>query len=425
MNVELITIGAELLSGHTLNTNAQYIGEQLAVAGVIVSRQISIPDDHDTIVAAIRESLARASWVIVSGGLGPTNDDVTKKALARVFNRTLIFHDEILATLKERFTRAGREPTPFLDTQAVQPADAELIPNELGTAVGIILTEAGRSLAAVPGVPREMRPMITDTIVPKIAAQAGTSVVTCTWCTTGWPESRLYGLLEPLIHDHPEITVAFLPSELGVKLRFSAQREPAAAREAVAAGVTLKSPAALDRFLELVRPRLEDSLYAEENIGLEVVVGQMLRERRMTISTAESCTGGLLAKRLTDVPGSSEYMLSGFVVYANRTKAELLGVDPGLIEHHGAVSEPVVRAMADGAVARSGSDCAISITGIAGPDGGTIGKPVGLVWLSAAIRNHETTTREVRLTGDREMIRARAAQAGLNLLRRRLIGSDL
>jgi nicotinamide-nucleotide amidase len=406
MTVELITIGAELLSGHTLNTNVRYIGEQLALAGVGLSRQISIPDDHDTIVAAIRESLGRADWVIVSGGLGPTHDDITKKAIARVFNRTLVFRDEILTLLKERYARLGREPGQYLDTQAVQPADSEFIPNELGTAVGILLNDGGKWLAAVPGVPREMRPMISAHIVPKIAAQVKTAVHSRTWATTGWPESRLYAVLELLIHDHPDVSVAFLPSELGVKLRFSARGADA--------------QVALERFAGLVRPRLEDALYAEHDTGLEEVVGQMLRDKQMTISVAESCTGGLLAKRLTDVPGASAYVVSGYVVYANRAKTELLGVDPLLIEKHGAVSEPVARAMAEGALARSHADCSISVTGIAGPDGGTPEKPIGLVWLAITMKGAETTAREVRLMGNREMIRARAAQAGLNMLRLRL-----
>jgi len=408
MRVELITIGAELLSGHTLNTNAQYIGEQLALAGVGLARQVSIPDEHDTIIAAVRESLGRADWVIISGGLGPTNDDITKKAIARVFNRTLVFHDEILALLKERYVRLGREPGPYLDTQAVQPADAELVPNELGSAVGIILRDGEHWLAAVPGVPREMEPMIADYIVPKIAAQAKTSVFSLTWSTTGWPESRLYAVLESLIHENPGISVAFLPSELGVKLRFSASGADA--------------HPALERFAEEVRPRLEDALYAEEDIGLEVVVGRMLRDRQMTICLAESCTGGLLAKRLTDVPQASAYVVAGYIVYANRAKIELLGVDPELIDQHGAVSEPVARAMAEGALAHSRADCAIAVTGIAGPSGGTPEKPVGLVWLAMAMKGTETSAREIRLMGNREMIRARAAQAGLNMLRLRLLG---
>lgn len=406
MNVELITIGGELLSGHTLNTNAQFIGERLAEAGVALARQISIPDDHEIIVSAIRESLGRADWVIVSGGLGPTNDDVTKKALARVFNRTLVFHDELLAMLKQRYTARGREPGPFLDTQAVQPADAELIPNEVGSAVGIILSDGGKTLAAVPGVPREMRPMIAGHIVPRIAAQSKIGVLSKTWSTTGWPESRLYEVLEPMIRDNPDVSFAFLPSELGVKLRFSAHGASA--------------PATLERLADQVRPLLEDSLYAEDDIGLEVIVGGMLRARQMTISVAESCTGGLLAKRLTDVPGSSAYVVSGHVVYANRAKSELLGVEPALIQAHGAVSEPVARAMAEGAIARFQTDCAVAITGVAGPDGGTPEKPVGLVWLAVAMKDKGTTARELRLMGDREMIRARAAQAGLNLLRLRM-----
>jgi len=262
----------------------------------------------------------------------------------------------------------------------------------------------------MPGVPREMQPMISVHIAPKIAAQAKAMVVSHTWSTTGWPESKLYAALESLIREHSEISVAFLPSELGVRLRFSAGGADA--------------HAALERFVQQVRPKLDEALYAEDDTDLDVVVGRMLRDRQMTISVAESCTGGLLAKRLTDAAGASSYVVSGYVVYANRAKTELLGVDPLLIDEHGAVSEPVARAMADGALARSGTDCAIAITGIAGPDGGTPEKPVGLVWLAVAMKGSETLSRKIRLMGSREMIRARAAQAGLNMLRLRLLGSQ-
>jgi len=407
MTIDLITIGSELLSGVTLNTNATFIGDQLARAGLRLSRQIAIPDDLDTIIATVRESLARADWVIVSGGLGPTNDDVTKNAIARVFDRPLVFHDEILAEIKGRLARVGRSVTPLVETQALLPRGADIIPNSVGTAVGIVLTEGSSTLVAVPGVPREMRPMITDYIVPRIAAQAKATIASFVWSTTGWPESRLYETLEPSIRKHTELEVAFLPSELGVRLRVT--------------GSGVDAPQALRRLAEAIRPLIADAVYAEDDIGLEVVLARLLGERQLTLALAESCTGGLAAKRMTDVPGSSAYMLAGFVTYANRAKIELLGVDPSLIDAHGAVSEPVACAMAEGARARVDADCAIGITGIAGPEGGTPDKPVGLVWLAVAMRDQPTTAQQMRFLGDREMIRARAAQAALNLLRLRLL----
>ena len=410
MTVELITIGSELLSGVTLNTNAQFIGDRLAQAGVLVSRQISIPDDHDTIVSVIRESLGRADWIIVSGGLGPTGDDITKKALARVFNRPLIFHDELLERLKERYVRRGRPIPPLLDTQAVQPGDAELLPNEIGSAVGIILTEGDKTLVAVPGVPLEMSAMISTHIVPRIAAAVKSRVESRTWSTTGWTESRLCEVLEPVIAAHSEITVAFLPSLQGIKLRFTATG-PDAGRE-------------LDLITQKALPLVAGALYAEEDIGIEVVVGRLLTRQHQTIAVAESCTGGLVAKRLTDVPGSSEYVYGGMVVYDNRAKIKLLGVDRAMIETHGAVSEPVARAMADGALARCQTDCSLAVTGIAGPAGGTEEKPVGLIWLATAFKNRDTTSQSIQLMGNREMIRARAAQAALNMIRLRLLGHE-
>jgi len=409
MDVELITIGTELLSGVTLNTNTHFIGDQLAKAGVALSRQVSIPDDHDTIVDTIHESMARADWVIVSGGLGPTGDDITKKALARAFNRQLVFHDELLARLKERYTRRGRPLSLHLDTQAVQPADSEFIPNELGTAVGILMTEGGKTLVALPGVPQELRAMIVDHVVPRIAAAAKTRVESRTWSTTGWTESHLFEVLESAIGAHPEIAVAFLPSLQGIRLRFTASG-PDASRE-------------LELFTDEIRPLIAGALYAEEEIGVETTVGQLLTEQRKTVALAESCTGGLVAQRLTDVSGASAYLFAGLVTYDNRAKIELLGIDPSLIETHGAVSEEVARAMAEGAVARCKTDCALSITGIAGPDGGTEEKPVGLVWMAVTL-DGKTTSRSIRTMGNREMIRARAAQAALNMLRLRLLGRE-
>lgn len=407
MTIELITIGSELLAGLTLNTNTRFVGEALTGAGLNLSRQTSIPDDLDVIVATLQESLIRADWVIVSGGLGPTNDDVTKKALARVFNRQLVFHDEILVMLKERYSRSGRPINPHLETQAVQPAGAEFIPNDFGTAVGIVLREGAHTLVAVPGVPREMRPMIADHVVPRIAREAQVHSESRIWSTTGWPESRLYDAIEPLIAAYPQVSVAFLPSELGVRLRFTASGP--------------NNAQSLDQITGEARPRITECLYAERDVGLETVVAENLFSRGQTIAVAESCTGGLIAKRLTDVPGSSAYMLAGFVVYANEAKVRDLGVPAALIETHGAVSEPVARAMAEGAITRTGADLSIAVTGIAGPTGGTPEKPVGLVWLAAGRKGAETVSREIRLLGDRELIRIRAAQAALAMVWRMVV----
>jgi len=407
MTIELLTIGSELLAGRTLNSNALFIGDELSRAGLTLSRQTSIPDQHEIIVATLRECIERADWVIVSGGLGPTNDDVTKNALSHVFERPLIFHPEILEALKARYQKLGRTITPLLDTQALLPKDAEFIPNEYGTAVGIVLTEGRTTVVAVPGVPREMEPMVRDVIIPRIAAQAKTHSQTITWSTVGWPESRLYETLSRVMADNPEVEVAFLPSELGVRLRFTTHGPDA--------GMLLT------RFTDAARPLVAESLYAEDDVGLEVVVGRMLQQRGFTIVLAESCTGGLIAKRLTDVPGSSAYVWGGYVTYDNRAKTDMLGVNPELIAKHGAVSEEVVTAMAKGAIARSGADCSIAVTGIAGPDGGTPDKPVGTVWLATAIKGDSVSTKRFNLLGDREVIRARAAQAALNMLRGRLL----
>lgn len=407
MQIELITIGSELLAGQTLNTNAMFIGDQLGKAGLVLSRQISIPDNHDVIVATLEESMARARWIIVSGGLGPTNDDVTKAAVADTLGRPLVFHDAIMQELRERYTRLGRPVTPYLETQALLPANAEIIPNPLGTAVGFYLNSKGATIAVVPGVPREMRPMISEFIVPSIAADADNSTRTVIWSTTGVAEARLLELMEPLMKEHVEILVAFLPSEYGVRLKFTASGQFASPQ--------------LDRWSAIVRPLLGTSVYAEEDVGLEIVLGAMLRERRLKLALAESCTGGLAAKRMTDVPGSSAYVLGSMVTYSNDAKVKLLGVDAGAIDRHGAVSKVVAEAMAEGALAKLGADCALAITGVAGPDGGTAEKPVGTVWVASAIKGMATGASQFHFMGDRQMIRERAAQAALNQLRLRLL----
>jgi len=409
MKIELITIGSELLAGQTLNTNAMFVGDQLGKAGLTLSRQISIPDDLDVIVSTLEESMTRAEWIIVSGGLGPTNDDVTKAAIAEALGRSLVMHDDIMTELKDRYVKSGRPVTPYLETQAILPANAEIIPNPIGTAVGFYLKSRNTTIAVVPGVPREMHPMIAEHIVPRIADEVDVSATTIIWSTTGMAESRLYELLDPTMKANPTIAVAYLPSEYGVRLKFTAQGASA--------------PTELETWASIVRPLLGSAVYAEEDIGLEVVLGGMLRERGLTVAFAESCTGGLAAKRMTDVPGSSDYVIGGFVTYRDEMKSSLLGVDPRLIETRGAVSEEVAIAMADGAATKTGANCAVSITGIAGPGGQRPGKPVGTVWIATAIKNHPTEAVRLQIMGDRHMIRERAAQAAINQLRLRLLGS--
>ena len=408
MKIELITIGSELLAGQTLNTNALFVGDQLGKAGLTLSRQIAIPDDLDVIVSTLEESMTRAEWIIVSGGLGPTNDDVTKAAIAEALGRSLVMHEEIMTELKERYAKSGRPVTPYLETQAVLPANAEIIPNAVGTAVGFYLRSKGTTIAVVPGVPREMRPMIAEHIVPRIADESDVTATTVIWSTSGTAESRLYELIEPLMRAHPGIAVGFLPSEHGVRLKFTASGANALAN--------------MKTWTDEIRPLVASAIYAEEDIAMEIVLGQLLRTRGMKVAFAESCTGGLAAKRMTDIAGSSDYVQGGFVVYQDEAKTNLLGVDPQLIKTQGAVSEQVVIAMAEGAAKKLDADCGVAITGIAGPSGARPGKPVGTVWIATAIKNQPTEAVRLQLMGDRQMIRERAAQAALNHLRLRLVG---
>lgn len=417
--VELVTIGDELLLGFTIDTNAAHLARELSSIGVAIRRRATVGDTAEEIVNAVRESLERTGAVITTGGLGPTSDDLTKPAIASLFGRGMRLDQEHVAWMEQRWLqRFGRQMPESNRAQAMLPEGARKLVNNHGSAPGIWLEdERGRWVAMLPGVPREMRGMLADTLLPLVrdrvlGSGAETVVRSRTLRTTGVAESLLADQIDPIRETLGDLTLAYLPAPDGVDLRLTTRGAPPA-----------EADARLDRAAHIVRSRVGRSIYAEGDSDMPTVVLALCRERRLTIAVAESCTGGLLGARLTSIPGSSDVVLGGVIAYANDVKSALLGVSESDLAEHGAVSEPVARRMAEGVRERVGASIGISITGVAGPGGGTPDKPVGTVWIAAAFGN-DTRARLLRLLGDREEIRRRATQSALEMVRRALLGHD-
>jgi nicotinamide-nucleotide amidase len=409
MNIELVTIGTELLLGMTVDTNGAEIARALAATGVRVVRRTSVSDRPEEIRDAVSEALARTGAVLTTGGLGPTRDDITKRVVAELFGAALEFNQDVWAALVERFARLERTPVASNRTQAEVPRGATVLPNRWGTAPGLWLEGLPGLVILLPGVPFEMRRLLEHEVIPRLTSRSTGGVIRSLLVrTSGIPESFLAERLGEIERDIAPLTLAYLPGLEGVDLRVSAWN---------------LEPEETDRRLRAaadeLRARAGSCVYGEGESDLAALVLEQARSKGLKLGVAESCTGGLLGARLTEIPGSSEVFVGGIIAYDNRLKVELLDVSPALIAEHGAVSEPVARAMATGAARRCGADAALSVTGIAGPGGGTPSKPVGTVWLGCSL-NGAVEARRVLFTGSRHDIRARAAQAALFYLYRLL-----
>lgn len=414
---EIITIGDELLYGHTVDTNAAYISETVTSAGAQVIRRTTVGDNVDDITEAIARAMHRAELVITTGGLGPTNDDLTKKAICKYFKRPLIFHDDILRLIENRFKARGITMPAINQNQALLPQGAEFIENELGSAVGIAIEEEGRLFVSTPGVPDEMKPMISSWVAAAIRRRSGSLVTLHRKIrTVGILESALYEKVIDLLEGknigagEEKISVAFLPSMKGVDIRLSTltRNEKDGRRK-------------IDELEAKILERADKYIYGFGDDTLAETVGRMLKERKATLAVAESCTGGLLGKIITDIPGSSDYFLGGVIAYSNDLKIRLLSVPEEVLMKHGAVSEECARHMADGARKSLGATVAVSITGIAGPSGGTEQKPVGLTYIGLSAADYGRVS-ESRFGKDRERNRERCAVTALDIVRRYLLG---
>ena len=410
MKLEVVTIGTELLLGQTIDTNAAELGRVLAAAGVEVVRHTSVADRPELIRAAVSEALDRTGFVITTGGLGPTRDDMTKREVAAVFGKALQLDETVLRALEDRFRRLGRAMPAVNRTQAEVPEGATVLPNPRGTAPGLWVADRARVVVMLPGVPSEMRGLLAEEVLPRLAA-LGTGLVVRSRSvrTTGIAESALAERVGAIEEEIAPLTLAYLPSTEGVDLRVTAWglRDDEAERR-------------LSQVAAVLRERAGEHAYGADGADLAAVVLDQLRARKGRLVVAESCTGGLLGARITAVPGASRVFIGGVVAYDDVVKSGTLDVSPELLEQYGAVSEQVVRAMAEGVQRQFAVDAALAITGIAGPTGGTAVKPVGTVWLAARWGAHTRALKRI-FPGDRGEIRARSAQAALDLLRRVLV----
>jgi nicotinamide-nucleotide amidase len=412
MRAEVLSIGTELLLGSIIDSNAAYVAEQLAAVGIDVVWKTTVGDDEGRIGEALRLALNRSEIVIATGGLGPTEDDMTCRAIAAVLARPVVRDDAVLEAIRRRFSDRGMVMPKNNERQALIPEGAVVLANLRGTAPGLLIrTGDGRVVVAMPGVPSEMRPMLTEQVIPRLREEVGVGprIRSRVLKTCGIAESQLDTAIGDLMRSarNPSIGLRALPGEVHIRLTVRAESSDEAERR-------------LDDLEAKLRVRLGDLLFGRDGDRLEEIAGRLLLEARQTVSVAESCTGGLVCHRLTNLAGSSAYFIRGDVVYSNESKETLLGVPHELIETYGAVSRVVAEAMASGMREAAGTDLALGVTGIAGPGGGSAGKPVGLTFIAIASAEG-VSCREFRFLGDRETNKLLASQAALDLLRRRLL----
>ena len=410
LSAEIIAVGSELLTPEKTDTNSLWLTGKLNDIGVEVKLKTIVGDDEARLEETIKDALKRSDIVISTGGLGPTEDDVTRQVSARAVGRELVFHDYLADDLSERFRRLGHEMPEINKRQAYAIEGAEILPNPNGSAVGMLLELTDKFFVVLPGPPRELMPMFETCVLPKLKAKAGEIFVKRRILkVSGMGESAVDEAIAPIYKSFESVQTSILFNKSEVEVHLFAQAE--SDDEALAI---------LDDVAGQIVEKLGIAVFALNGETMEEVVGKMMSERGRTLSVAESCTGGLVAMRLTNMPGSSAYFLEGAVAYSNAAKTKGLGVSDAILERHGAVSAETAEAMAAGMRHRSGTDYAISVTGIAGPDGGSEEKPIGTVFIGYSAAN-VTKSMKMTLPGDRYLVRWRSSQAALDYLRRQLL----
>jgi nicotinamide-nucleotide amidase len=407
MNAEIIAVGSEMLTPQRVDTNSLYLTAELNNLGVEVVMKSVIGDDRERLAGAVRRALSSSQIVILSGGLGPTEDDLTRESVAQALDRKLVFHQEIADGIEQRFLRMKRKMNEINKRQAYVVDGADVLPNDRGTAPGQWVEDSGTAVMLLPGPPHELKAMFERQCLPRLRRFVPPQVI-CTCCMriTGMSESDLDALIAPVYkkYENPATTILAHNGDLQVHLRAHCACE----KDADALLTEVAAP---------IEVLLGDRLYSRNGDPLEVVVGQMLKQSQATVSVAESATGGMLGERFTSVPGSSEYFVGGFLTYTNAMKVELLGVPPEILAQHGAVSKETAEAMAAGARRRTNSTYALSITGIAGPDSDDA--PAGTMYVGVADASG-TASFHRQFVGDRQRVRAFVCQLALDVLRRRI-----
>ena len=411
LSAEIIAIGSELLTSNRTDTNSLWLTDKLNRIGIDVKLKTVVGDDDARLEETIKDAVKRSRVVLTTGGLGPTEDDITRKVAARALGKRLALDEKVLEEIRERFRSFGIANMPERNSrQAMVIAGAQVLSNPNGSAPGLFLEHEGCAIALMPGPPREMKPMFENHVQERLEKLAGgVRFATRVLRVAGLGESAVDEKIAPIYtkYENPQTTILFNSSEIEIHLRAHARTE--------ADAETL-----LDDLALKIEQELGNSAFSFRGETMEEVVGRRLAITGFTLAVAESCTGGLIAQRLTSVPGSSRYFTEGVVTYANEAKVRLLGVDKKMILEFGAVSQQVARDMARGVRHRAKTDFGLAVTGIAGPDGGSEEKPVGLVFIALADDAH-TEHKRLMIPGDRELVRWRASQAALDMLRRRLI----
>ena len=412
MEAAIITIGDEILIGQITDTNSVWISRQLTSMGVHIYEMVSISDTGEHITGTLDRLIGKVDLVLMTGGLGPTKDDLTKDVLTRYFGGSLVVNGEVLATIEEFFRKRGRTLIESNRRQALVPDNCRVLPNNHGTAPGMWFTKEHTQVVSMPGVPYEMKPMLLEQLLPAMTDQMGIpALVHKTIMTHGVPESYLAEMIGDWEDGLPDcMKLAYLPRPGIVRLRLTAT------------GLcTEKADQLLAEKIEALQKIIPEHIFGFDDILLEEAIGELLRSKGLTLATAESCTGGNIARLITSVPGSSAYFKGSIIAYSNEVKTENLNIGEALIEKHGAVSREVVEAMVRGAIGKFKTDTAVATSGIAGPDGGTPDKPVGMVWIAVAWGDR-VYSHEYRFGGYRELIIEQASMIAIGLLRKMIAG---
>ena len=410
MNAEILAVGTELLMGQIANTNAQYLSRRLNDLGINVYYHSVVGDNPKRLKESLKLALQRSDVVITTGGLGPTQDDLTKETIAEAMGRKLVMHEETYLGIKAFFEKLNRKMVENNAKQAMLPQDSIIIPNPNGTAPGCIIENDGKTIVMFPGPPKEMNPMFEETVFPYFEKKTGQVIESRMLKIFGIGESEVEMRLLDLIDSQTNPTLATYVGVGDVILRVTARCENKGE------GLALMAP-----LVEQIQSRMDGQVYSLDGENLEEVVVKLLMDKKLTVSVAESCTGGMLAARFINVPGISGFFSKSYVTYSNQAKSDELGVSEETLKAYGAVSPQTALEMVRGLAHKTGADAALAVTGIAGPDGGTPEKPVGLVYAAAYLKG-QTQTKEIRLAGNRERIRTMACLHSLDLLRKMLLG---
>ena len=408
-NIEFITTGNEIMTGLTVDTNFSWAAEKLSTYGLNVKYHTSIGDDKDDIASALENSANRSDFIIFTGGLGPTDDDLTSEVAAGFFNVPLVFNKDSYKDIETKLLKRGRKILEIHKKQAMFPEDSVIIQNIIGTSAGFKFIKADRSFYFLPGVPREFKSMVDDFVLPDILASVNSDIKVYERVikTIGLGESEVATKLKDVEFDNIDLSYRIYYPEIHLKLTAKDRSEE-------------RSRNTVDKYTDLIKKKIGDYIFSTDNEDLENVVSKLLVRNGLTISTAESCTGGLLANRLTDIAGSSEYFLRGVVSYSNKSKSDLLDVPEELIAKNGAVSTEVVEAMATGIRNISGTDIGIGISGIAGPSGGNKEKPVGTVYIGLAYMDEPVYSERYSFNGTRKEIKLASSEYALEMIRKKL-----